>query len=571
MKKTGDKATLGWILSVLKGKKRYVGGLLVVQVLLGASSMGYALFLSGLVDRAVAGDRDGFLRFALLLIGLALFQFILRCIVYHLDEYCRSSMENALKRRLFSQLLQRDYAAVTATHSGEWLNRLTSDVVVVADGATSILPGISGTLVRMISAVGLLIVLAPLFGWAFVTGGGAVIGMTWAFHKIMKKLHKRVQETDGKVRVHLSERLGSMMIIRAFGQERTAVDQADQLMAAHKGARMKRNRTSSFFHNGFGLIMNCVYVAGAMYCGYGILTGTMSYGNFTAVLQLVGQTNAPIANVTAYFPKYTSMIASAERLMAAEQLDQEPAGPVVEDVLGYYRDGFQSLVLKDACFTYQEVGETEPGKEGRSTVLKDLDLEIRKGQYVAFCGPSGCGKSTVLKLLMCLYRLDSGERFVKGTAGQMPLTASWRELFAYVPQGNQLMCGTIREVVTFGEKADMTKEAQIRRALKIACADQFIDQLPEGLETQLGERGVGLSEGQMQRIAIARAIFSDRPILLLDEATSALDEQTEAKLLENLRSMTDKTVIIVTHRPAALEITDQVIHFAPNEKLEEHL
>ena len=146
------------------------------------------------------------------------------------------------------------------------------------------------------------------------------------------------------------------------------------------------------------------------------------------------------------------------------------------------------------------------------------------------------------------------------------MTAGWRGLFSYVPQGNQLMSGTIRQVVTFADEADMKREAEIRRALTIACADQFINELPDGLDTQLGERGAGLSEGQMQRIAIARAIFSDRPILLLDEATSALDEETEAKLLDNLRSMTDKTVIIVTHRPAALDITDKIIHFEPNEE-----
>ncbi len=561
----GDKAALKWLLSVIKGTKRYVVGLTVLQVILGASSMGYALFLSGLVDRAVLADWAGFWRYVLLLISLALGQCLLRCIVYHLEEASRASIENILKRRLFSQLLSRDYAAVTAIHSGEWMNRLTSDVRIVAEGVATIVPGLAGTLVKMVSAVALLIVYAPVFGWAFVGCGLLVIGMTWGFRKLMKKLHVRVQTADGQVRVHLSERLGSMMILRAFGKEQAAVDQAGELMQEHKNARMKRNSVSSIFYNGFGLAMNCVYVAGAMFCGYGILTGAMSYGTFTAVLQLVGQTNAPIANISAYFPRYTSTMASAERLKEAEDFAQEPTGPVAEDIPGFYRAGFESLRLKKACFTYQEVGQTDPAREGRATVLKDLDMEIRKGQYVAFCGPSGCGKSTVLKLLMCMYNLDSGECAVVGRGGDYPLTASWRGLFAYVPQGNQLMCGTIREVVTFGEKEAMAQDTQIRRALQIACADQFISQLPEGLDTQLGERGAGLSEGQMQRIAIARAIFSDRPILLLDEATSALDEQTEAQLLSNLRSMTDKTVIIVTHRPAALEITDQIIRFEPHE------
>ena len=195
------------------------------------------------------------------------------------------------------------------------------------------------------------------------------------------------------------------------------------------------------------------------------------------------------------------------------------------------------------------------------TVLKHISLDIHKGEYVAFTGHSGCGKSTVLKLLMSIYRLDSGERYLTDADGEKSLSSQWRRLFAYVPQGNQLMSGTIREVVAFADMEDRNNDARIRQALAIACGDDFVSDLDNGIDTLLGERGTGLSEGQMQRIAIARAVFSESPILLLDEATSALDEQTEKRLLQNLRRMTDKTVVIVTHQPAALEICDRVIDF----------
>ena len=555
-----DKDTLRWIGAVAKGTKRYVAALMAVQVVLGASSMGYALFLSALVDCAMAGDQSGFLFYAGALVVLVVGQFLLRTLSRFLEEYARSVIENNFKRRLFRGLLTTDHGAVTATHSGEWLNRMTSDTVVVADAVTQILPGVSGTLVRLVSAIVLLLTIAPAFGWAFVVGGPVVIGMTWIFRKLMKQLHRKVQLADGQLRVFLTERLGSLMILRAFGQEKAAMEQGDRLMDAHKDARMKKNRVSSMFHNSFAVVMNCVYVFGAVYCGYGILHHTMSYGSFTAVLQLVGQTNAPIANISAYFPKYSAMLASAERLMEVEQYAQEDSTPAEPDMTDYYRQKLEQIGLRNANFTYLPIGEAE-----RRTVLKDLDLSIRKGEYVAFCGPSGCGKSTVLKLLMCMYPLDSGARYVVGSDGERPLTAGWRGLFSYVPQGNQLMRGTIREVVTFADPKAMEREADIRRALTIACADQFVAELPEGLDSQLGERGAGLSEGQMQRIAIARAIFSDRPILLLDEATSALDETTEARVLDNLRSMTDKTVIIVTHRPKALEITDKIIQFTPSD------
>ncbi len=563
---TGEKATLLWLLAVAKGKKRHVVLLTLVNVIMGVSTVGYALFMRFLVNDAISGDHRGFLTNALLLIALVIAQFLLRSLTRFLEEYCRASLENNLKRRLFHCLLCKDYASVTAIHSGEWLNRLTSDAAVVANGMTSILPGLAGTISKMVSSLVLMLSLVPAFGVVFVVGGGVVVALTWGLRKLMKRLHVKVQETDGKLRVFLSERLSSLMIIRAFGMEEAAMAQGDQRMADHKAIRMKKNRISNLFHNGFAVAMNCAYVFGAVYCGYGILNNQMDYGTFTAVLQSVGQTNTPIANVSAFFPQYSAMIASAERLFEVETYPDEDRNQMVTDAVEFYRQGLVGLRLKKACFTYQPVGDPTADKADRRTVLKDLDMEIRKGEYVAFCGPSGCGKSTVLKLLMCMYNLDQGQRTVVGVDGEMPLTAGWRGLFSYVPQGNQLMSGTIREVVTFGNGADMDREADIRRALTIACAGQFIDELPEGIDTQLGERGAGLSEGQMQRIAIARAVFSDRPILLLDEATSALDEATEAKLLENLRSMTDKTVIIVTHRPAALDITDKIIHFTTNEE-----
>ena len=192
-------------------------------------------------------------------------------------------------------------------------------------------------------------------------------------------------------------------------------------------------------------------------------------------------------------------------------------------------------------------------------VIKDVSVDIKKGEYVAFTGHSGCGKSTVLKLLMSIYRLDGGERYLIGSDGiEAPLTPQWHRLFAYVPQGNQLMSGTIREVVSFADSSEDSAE-RVERALKITCAEEFVSALENGADTLLGERGTGLSEGQMQRIAIARAIYSESPVLLLDEATSALDTETERKVLENILSDHRRTVIFVTHRPAVVNYCDQVV------------
>lgn len=233
-----------------------------------------------------------------------------------------------------------------------------------------------------------------------------------------------------------------------------------------------------------------------------------------------------------------------------------------ENVLEFYRTKLTALRLEHASFTYRPPVRTEEEQPPMPVVLKDIDLTIRKGEYIAFTGPSGCGKSTVLKLLMCLYPLDVGSRTLETTSGTQLLTASWRSLFAYVPQGNQLLSGTIRDIISFGDLRKAQDDAGILRALRIACAEDFVQKLEKGLDTMLGEHGQGLSEGQMQRIAIARAVFSEHPILMLDEATSALDEATARQLLENLRRMTDKTVLLVTHRPNQTEFFDRVLSFS---------
>lgn len=558
MKLGKDSHTLAWLNDVARGKRRWIILLTALQSVLGVTGVCNALLLRRIVDSAVSGDGAAMRCFSFALIGLVLLNAGLRASFRYLEERTRADMENSLKARLFYGLLTRDYGVVTATHSGEWMNRLTSDVVIVGDGITQIIPGLAGTCIRIVAALLALLMLQPEFGLVFLGGGVFLVLLTVFMRKRLKSLHRSVQTADGELRVFLSERLGSMMTIRAFGREGQTLSRAKEHMQRHRKERLRRVSFSNFCGTGMNLMMNGSYTLGAIFCGSRILAGKMSYGTLTAMLQLIGQAQTPVANISGYLPKYYSMLASAERLMEVEALEQENTDSAVDDIQTFYREDFQGLALRGVSFAYKRDGES-------LRVLNQMDLLIRKGEYVAFTGPSGCGKSTVLKLLMSLFSLDGGEKLVLTKEGEQPLNASWRGLFSYVPQGNQLMNGTIRDVLTFGEPEERVDQRRLRQALEIACADEFVGALKEGLDTPLGERGAGLSEGQMQRIAIARAIYSGRPILLLDEATSALDEITEKKVLQNLRRMTDQTVIIVTHRPAVLDVTDQEIRFRKNE------
>jgi len=397
--------------------------------------------------------------------------------------------------------------------------------------------------------------IAPHIVYILLPCGLLMVFFSYFVRKWLKNYHKKMQQADGKARSYIQERLYSLLVVRTFTQEEASERMGRQHMDAYVSARMRRFRFANMSYAVLSSAINGAQVLGIGLCGWGILTGAMSYGTMSSVLYLINLLETPMATVSGYFSQYYSMLASAERLMEIEAYApdtvEKPVPP--EEIHDCYARRLEALGLENACFSYEE---------GEENVLQNLSLEIRKGEFVAFTGESGCGKSTALKVLLALYPLSGGCAYLRDSQGtRQILDASWRGLFAYVPQGNQLISGTVRETVTFSDPELMAREEEIFSALQIACADGFVRELPKGLDTVLGERGSGLSEGQMQRLSVARAILSGRPVLLLDEATSALDAATEEQLLKNLRAMTDRTVLIITHREAALAICDKRIHF----------
>jgi len=562
MKLNKDSA-VRWISSVSGEKKIYILVLMILQAVYGVSGVFFALLMRNIVDAAVGHDGELFRLGLVFILLLTAAQILLRALIRRLIELSKAVFENRFKHRLTETLLSKDYLRVSAVHSGEWMNRLTNDCQVVANGCVEIVPGLVEMLVRLLAALVMIIFLEPRFAAILIPGGLLVAVFSMLFRRVMKRLHKDVQEADGRARIFLQERIGSLLMIHSFAAESRTLRDTDEMLEGHKDARMRRNRFSNLCGIGMSAAMNGMYLLGMGWCGYGILNGTISFGTLTAVTQLIGQIQMPFASITGFLPRYYAMTASAERLMEAEAFpeDMEEAMSLAA-ACDFYRDDFTAFGFDNVSFTYPASGEkpSSSPEEETPAALENAAFEIFKGEYAAFTGQSGCGKSTALKLLMCIYSPGKGERYYLSADGEKHrLTAAHRRLFAYVPQGNVLMGGSIRDVVAFADPAAAGDDKRLWQALRIACADGFVQELENGPDTILGERGTGLSEGQMQRLAIARAVFSGSSVLLLDEATSALDGDTEKQLLENLRRLTDKTVVIVTHRPAALSICDRVI------------
>lgn len=537
-----DKAALSWLFGRTRGRRAALAAIIAGNAVFAAAGAAFSLLCRGIVDSAVSGDRGGILGYAAGLGGFVLLQLVLRLVCNSLSEYVRAGLEMDMRASLFGKLLSAELSSVTKYHSGELLNRMFSDVKICADGIADILPAAVNMVTRLVCAGVIMVFLEPWFAVLFVAAGAVVFAVTRFFRGRLKGLHRQVQEKEGAVRSFLQEALESAAVVKVFGAERKMLRRNDLNQREHYRIRMKRRAIGIISGAGFGLIFQAGYVLALVWGAFGIFTGGMTYGTLTAVLQLVNQIQSPFAGLSSLFPQYYAMLASAERVIELESLPEEQKAAKALD----YAD-FQRLEVNGLRFGY-----------GEKDVITRADFTLNRGETAALTGISGGGKSTLFMLLLGAYRPNGGAIRFCGGSGEFSQGQETRGIFAYVPQGNCLFSGTIRENIAFlsGENAGVSDEA-VMNAARAACAEEFIAQLPGGLDARIGENGHGLSEGQAQRIAVARALYSGAGFLLLDEATSALDEQTERKLLENISAMDGKTVLIVTHRPAALEICDR--------------
>ena len=510
----------------------------VGQALLGVC---FALGTRGVIDSAIMGDPAAFRR-ACLTQGIIIVCLLLCQAIYrHLHDRLMAQLDRDWKQSLLKGLLRSDYAAVTRFHSAELLNRMNNDVRTLNSGILDVLPNVTALLTRLAAALTVLIALEPWFALIICCAGVIVVVTTGLLRRNLKKLHKQVSEQEGKVSGFLQETMEKLLMVQAMDVSAEMERRADSLMDARYAIQRKRKNVSLLANTCVSLLSQGASFAALLWCAVKLLHGQLSFGSLTAVIQLVNQLQSPFMNLSAVIPQYIAMSAAAERLKELTDLEPE-SEPIGRSGRELYSQ-LTSICAEDLRFSYD-----------RDVLMENVSLELPKGVFAVITGPSGIGKSTLLKLLLGIFHPDSGKLYLALGHARLPVDRSTRRLFAYVPQGNLLLSGTLRENLTIA-KPEATED-ELREALHVSAMDEFLSQLPRGLDTVLGESGAGLSEGQAQRLAIARAILGGAPILLLDECTSALDEQTEQTVLRRIRALPDRTCIAVTHRPAALELCD---------------
>ena len=530
-----------WLLGQARRRLGAVLVLITAQVVNALLGVYFALGSRGVIDSAVAGDMQGFYRAcvtqALIIAGTLLTLTLMR----HMRDQLRAVLERDWKQRLLRGLLHGEYADVSAYHSAELLNRLNNDVAKVNEGILSVFPAAAAMVARLVASVAVLGALDGTFTLIVLCLGAVILVSTALMRRRLKELNKKVSHHDGLVSAFLQEIMEKLLMVQAMDVSQEVERRSDDLLDQRYVLQRKRKNVSLLTNTGISLMSYGSGFFALCWCAWRMLAGQMTFGGLTAVVHLVGQLQAPFVNLSGVMPQYIAMLASGERLMELEAIQGQKA-PAGEDPHVLY-DRMESISAENLSFSYD-----------RDPVLHGAEFDLPKGAFASITGPSGIGKSTLLKLLLGIFKPESGGLFLQCGAERIPLDRATRRLFAYVPQGNLLLSGTLLENLTIA-RPDATRE-EIEEALFVSAMEDYLPQLPDGLNTVIGESAAGLSEGQAQRLAIARAVLGGAPILLLDECTSALDPETEKKVLSRIRNLPDRTCIAVTHRNAAVELCD---------------
>lgn len=456
-----------------------------------------------------------------------------------------------IRRQVYDKILNTSWREVTKYHTGDLMTRLTSDTDAIANGISSTIPSIIILFFQLVATFFTLYYYEPFLAISSLLIAPVAIGASYILGRKLKFLQVKVQESESNYRSFIHESLSNIMIIKTFCDEEYSSNHLNELRNERLHWILKKNRMSLATSSVINITFEIGYILAFTWGAIGISNGSIKFGTMSLFLSLVGQVQAPLIGLASSIPKIVSILASAGRVIEIQNLPLEPR---IKESLNPTQVGVE---LNHLSFSYE-----------KESIFDDTNLTIHPGEFIAIVGESGIGKTTLIRLIMSFIQSPEGIiQFFNEQGTYQNTNGNSREFISYVPQGNTLFSGTIADNVLMGNRTSTEKD--IITALESACAYDFIKELPDGIYTKIGERGHGLSEGQAQRIALARALIRKAPFLVLDEATASLDEKTELKVLEGLKKLSPKpTCILITHRRSVLSYCDREIKIE-NKKIKE--
>lgn len=537
----GTHAIFFWLWEAWRGNRLQA----LLNVLIGVSQVGVSLLLVAAVQHSIdvaSGARPGDIYRAVGWMGiLMLCNFGLNISAVWVRNILGVRAQNRMQQRMLDHILRSEWHGRESMHSGDVLNRLETDVSQVITFLTETLPNMLSVLCLFVGAFCYLLSMDVVL--ALITVGilPVFLLLSKVYIRRMRRLTREVRAQDSRVQSVLQETVQHRMLIKTLEGVGTMVDRLETTQSRLRRRVVRRTRFSVFsnFVLNFGFALG--YLIAFLWAAVRLSSHTLTFGGMTAFLQLVGRIQSPARSLAQLIPAFVSVFTAAERLMELEENPLEEQGEPI---------ALRSPVgvrFRDVSFAYENSDRS---------VLDHLSFDFRPGTCTAVLGETGTGKTTLVRLVLSLLRPQSGSVELYDGNRTYTLSPRLRCNLVYVPQGNTLLSGTIRDNLRLG-RLDADDEVMYE-ALHQSCAD-FVRELPDGLDTVCGEAGGGLSEGQAQRIAIARALLRDRPVMLMDEATSALDPDTERQLLHNLLSENKRTILFITHRPAVIDYCDQTL------------
>lgn len=539
-----------WLFSYSRPYLGKIGLVVVLGVLNTVASLAMVQVSKSIIDNATFGNE--FVRLLVIYMLLVFGMQALSVVNSLLTALLTEKFSFGIRKQIYDKIIQSHWMDVKKYHTGDLMTRLTSDAGNIADGIISTIPGIFLLVIELVMVFFTLFQYSRLLAVLALLVAPVAAFTSWLLGRKLKVLQGKVQESEAAYRSFLQESLANLLIVKAFANEEYSVDRLTRLREERFKWVFRRTKMSLFSSTTMSISFQIGYIAAFSYGVFQIANGSITYGTMSVFLALVNRVQAPVLQLAQQIPRIVMILTSAGRVMELQDIPVEEKQPeqIKPEGIGVRVEGLS--------FGYTA-----------ETVLADTALEIRPGEFVAIIGESGIGKTTLIRLMMSFMSNYQGSITYFNQAGeQEKANAGSREFIAYVPQGNTLFSGSIRENIRMGNLE--SSEEEIFQALRMAAAYDFVMELPEGLDTVIGERGHGLSEGQAQRIAIARAFVRRAPFLILDEATSALDEKTELSVLQGLQELQPKpTCLIITHRRSILAYCDREIRIQDKRILEQ--